>query len=46
MKVTSGVHKHLESLEVVVIGCHTKETDVLVSLIVMTVENITKFRSL
>ena len=42
MKVTSGIKKHLESLEVVVVCRHTKETDVLVSLIVMTVENVTK----
>ena len=46
MNVTSCIQKHLEGFEVVIVGRHTEETDVLVSLIVMAIENVTKLRSL
>ena len=46
MKVASRIKEDLECFKVVVVGCYTKETDVLVSLIVMTIENVTKLRAL
>ena len=46
VEVASCIQKHLECFQVVVVGRHTKETDVLVSLIVVTVKNVTKLRAL
>lgn len=46
VKVASCIQKQLECFQVVVVGRQTKETDVLVSIIVMTVENVTILRTL